>query len=189
MCISASSSGGQFDARRGHAASMVRVDAAANPPDDLDDARALARHAAALLAAMDAALAGWVTRCVLQRWADHTRSRPPATLVAAAEEAGRQAQVAVVPVLERLLASDVDEQWTSPLAVVRGAVALPTQVLASAGVPPVERDPQAQAMFPDDVYDLTPASFADLGPEVAEPALVWGAAKAHVILRRRRSSR
>jgi hypothetical protein len=40
--------------------------------------------------------------------------------------------------------------------------------------------------FPDDVYDLTPASFADVDPALHEPGLVWGAAKAHVHLARRR---
>jgi hypothetical protein len=60
-------------------------------------------------------------------------------------------------------------------------------VLADAGVPPVHRDGAAERLFPDDVYDLTPASFADLDAAVHEPGLVWGAAKAHVILRRRRA--
>jgi hypothetical protein len=36
------------------------------------------------------------------------------------------------------------------------------------------------------VYDLTPASFADVDPALHEPGLVWGAAKAHVHLARRR---
>ena len=36
--------------------------------------------------------------------------------------------------------------------------------------------------FPDDVYDLSPATFADVDPALHEPGLVWGAAKAHVHL-------
>jgi hypothetical protein len=59
-------------------------------------------------------------------------------------------------------------------------------VLAAAGVPPVERDAHARRLFPDDVYDLGPAAFADLSAEVHQTGVVWGAAKAHVILRRRR---
>ncbi len=43
-------------------------------------------------------------------------------------------------------------------------------------------------MFPDDDYDLTPASFGDLDPALHEPGLVWGAAKAHVFLARRRAA-
>ena len=37
------------------------------------------------------------------------------------------------------------------------------------------------------LYDLSPASFADLAPALKEPGLVWGAAKAHVHLSRRRA--
>jgi hypothetical protein len=93
----------------------------------------------------------------------------------------------VEPRLRRLLADDVDVQRTNPLAILRSAVRFPTAVLLGAGVPPVRRDAQAEAMFPDDVYDLSPATFADLGPSVHEPGLVWGAAKAHVMISRRRS--
>ena len=49
------------------------------------------------------------------------------------------------------------------------------------------RDEFAERTFPDDVYDLSPASFADVDPALHEPGLMWGAAKAHVILHRRRS--
>jgi putative CocE/NonD family hydrolase len=41
--------------------------------------------------------------------------------------------------------------------------------------------------FPDDAYDLGPASFADIDPSLHEPGLMWGAAKAHVHLARRRA--
>jgi hypothetical protein len=85
-----------------------------------------------------------------------------------------------------LLETDVDEQRTGPLAIVREAVVHPTGVLARAGVPPVVRDEHAERLFPDDAYDLTPGAFADLDPALHEPGLVWGAAKAHVVLARRR---
>jgi hypothetical protein len=85
-----------------------------------------------------------------------------------------------------LLASDIDDQRTGPLAVVRGAVRFPTAVLEQAGVPPVERDPFAVRQFPEDLYDLAPATFGDLDPTLHEPGLTWGAAKAHVHLARRR---
>jgi hypothetical protein len=48
----------------------------------------------------------------------------------------------------------------------------------------VERDPFAERAFPDDLYDLSPASFADVDPELAEVAITWGAAKAFVHKRR-----
>ncbi|MCU1372626.1 MAG: hypothetical protein JWO77_3820, partial [Ilumatobacteraceae bacterium] len=86
-----------------------------------------------------------------------------------------------------LLALDVDAQPTGPLAVVRTAVRYPTEVLAAAGVSHVVRDEFAERAFPGDVYDLAPAAFADLDPALHDAGLVWGAAKAHVVLRRRRS--
>jgi hypothetical protein len=94
----------------------------------------------------------------------------------------------VGPAVRALLARDVDQQATTPLTIVRGAVRFPTGVLADAGVAPVDRDPVAAEAFPDDVYDLTPGSFADLHPDLVEAGIAWGAAKAHTILRRRKAT-
>jgi len=88
--------------------------------------------------------------------------------------------------LRVLLETDVDDQRTTPLAVVRAAVTYPTGVLAAAGVPPSDRDPLDRAMFPDDAYGLTPGSFADIDPELTSLAVTWGAAKAWVHRRRHR---
>jgi hypothetical protein len=104
-----------------------------------------------------------------------------------ARAAGDEAAAVVGPELRALLARDIDEQRTNPLAVVRRAVVYPTAVLRAAGVPAVVRDADAEARFPDDAYDLVPAAFADLDPALHEPGLVWGAAKAHVHLARRRA--
>ena len=71
------------------------------------------------------------------------------------------------------------------MAVLRRAVRYPTEVLAAAGAAPVERDDFAIDRFPDDVYDLTPASFGDIHPDLQTPGLVWGAAKAFAHRRRR----
>jgi hypothetical protein len=48
----------------------------------------------------------------------------------------------------------------------------------------VQRDADAERLFPDDPYDLTPGSFADIDPELHDPGLLWGAAKAHVVKHR-----
>jgi hypothetical protein len=80
----------------------------------------------------------------------------------------------------------VADQRTNPLEIVRRSVVHPTRVLAAAGVAPVDRDEHARRIFPEDPYDLVPGAFGDLDPAVQEPGLLWGAAKAHVILRRRR---
>jgi len=57
-------------------------------------------------------------------------------------------------------------------------VRYPTEVLRAAGARPVARDPIQVRLLPDDVYDLSPATFADIDPALAEPGLMWGAAKA-----------
>lgn len=165
---------------------MVAMSTPANPLDDPADVAALAAHARALIAAVEAALPAWVERAVRQRWAQAGGGEVPAEVAAAARRAGDRAREDLVPLLEALLTTDVEAQRTNPLAIIRGATAYATEVLHDARVPPVERDAQAARLFPDDVYDLTPASFGDLHPSVHEPGLVWGAAKAHVILARRR---
>ena len=102
------------------------------------------------------------------------------------EAAGLQAGAAAIPALRDLLGTDVDQQRTNPLSILRALVRYPTDVLRAAGARPVARDEFAQRNFPDDVYDLTPAAFADVDPALHEPGLLWGAAKAHVHLARRR---
>ena len=166
---------------------MAPVGSDANPLDDPADAAALQRYATALVEAVDAALPGWVTRVVRERWVAWAGEEPGDDLTGAATAAGDEARAAVVPAMQTLLETDVDAQRSNPLALIRGAAAYPTRVLTAAGVPPVQRDADAVRLFPDDPYDLTPASFGDLDPAVREPGIEWGAAKAHVILRRRRS--
>jgi hypothetical protein len=95
-----------------------------------------------------------------------------------AEDAGRRAADDVAVRLQSLLSADVDAQTTTPLEVVRGAVAYPTAVLRSAGVPGVVRDSFDEARFPDDHYGLTPASLTAVDASLTDPARIWGAAKA-----------
>jgi len=90
--------------------------------------------------------------------------------------------------LEELLAATPGAQVTTPLTVLRAAVAPVTELLLSAGVPPAARDPIEARIAPDDVYGIGPAAFADLGPDVAEAGLRWGAAVAHLHLAARRRS-
>lgn len=149
------------------------------------DLAALQRHAATLANGIEEALGPWVERCVRTRVEDSggvftPELRDRTTVV------GRAAVETIVPRIRALLELDIDAQPTGPLAIVRTAVVFPTEVLRSAGVPPVERDESARSMFPEDDYDLTPASFAELDPALTEVGIVWGAAKAHVHLARRR---
>ncbi len=125
--------------------------------------------AQALADAIDRALPGWVATAVKARLGS---AAPEATA------AGEQARSDLVPRLRALLAQDVDEQRTNPLAILRDAVRYPTEVLRAHDVPPVGRDDFQRDRFPDDVYDLVPTSFADFGPDVADAGIAWGAAKA-----------
>jgi hypothetical protein len=135
-------------------------------------------HATALADTVEATLPGWVERSVARIVVAWTGKAPDAGTVEAAQEAGRRAAAEVGAQVRALLAADIDEQWTTPLSLLRSAVRFPTAVLQDAGVPPVERDPFREKLEPADLYDLSPATFADVDPALAEPGMVWGAAKA-----------
>lgn len=150
-----------------------------------DDEVRLARVATALADGLVDAIPSWVGRCVRVR-VEQSGVIPPADLDERVAATARRAEEEVGPRLRALLATDIDAQPTSPLAVVRDAVRYPTSLLAELGVPEVVRDAEAERLFPEDRYDLNPASFADLDPALAELGVEWGAAKAYVHLTRRR---
>ena len=143
-----------------------------------DDEARLAVLAQLLADGIVAALPGWVARCVAARSAGAVLDDD------AVADAGRRAVQEVGPLVRELLAADIDEQRTGPLALVRDAVRYPASVLSAAGVVPVQRDADAVRLFPDDAYDLSPGSFAELNPDLRVPGLEWGAAKAYVHRRR-----
>jgi hypothetical protein len=148
-------------------------------------AESIEYYADALAEGVETCLPTWVVSSVERIMVAWAGSVPPEVAVAAehaAEAAGRE----VGPEVRALLSADVDDQRTTPLALVRTAVRYPTSVLRDAGVPPVERDRFVEEAFPEDVYDLSPSSFADLDPALAEIAISWGAAKAFEHLRRHR---
>lgn len=136
---------------------------------------ALHEHALALADAVDEALPKWVDRCVRRR----LTTMPPG-VPTAAKAAGVAAREDVGAAVRQLLLSDVDVQRGNPLALLRTATVYPTRVLHDAGAPAVERDKFSRERFPDDDYDLTPATWADVDPSLAELGIAWGAAKAFV---------
>lgn len=156
------------------------------PPDE--GAATLARYGEALTVAVEAALGPWMAAAVDARLPAGLGPAQRADLDRALAEATDRAVADVGGKLRHLLALDLDDQWTNPLSIIRQAVAYPTAVLAATGAPPVARDDTDAALHPDDVYGLVPLAFADLGPEVHERGLEWGAAKAHVHLTRRRAT-
>jgi hypothetical protein len=128
--------------------------------------------------AVEAALPGWVEREVARIVVAFTGRPPDPAVEQQAAEAGRQAVAEILPPLRRLVAADVDEQWTNPLTLLRAAVRYPTGVLRAAGVPGVVRSEFDEAHFPDDEYGLTPMRFADVDPALTDLGFAWGAAKA-----------
>jgi hypothetical protein len=146
----------------------------------------LTEYGRALADAIEAALPSWVVRSVEGRWRDWQGTDPSLELVDAARVAGERARADVGSAVRELLALDVDAQRVNPLTIVRRAVSYPTEVLRGAGMPPIVRDEFDERAFPDDVYGLTPASFAEVDRSLHDPGLLWGAAKAHAHLVRRR---
>jgi len=137
----------------------------------------LEERARALADGICAALSGWVERSVERLLIAYRAEADPAVMAEATEAAAR-AVAAIGPRVRALLDADIDVQRANPLSLLREAVVYPTEVLRRAGVPPIERDAFAEEQFPEDDYDLTPTSFADINPGLQELGLAWGAAKA-----------
>ena len=138
-----------------------------------------------LVQALESALPEWVIDCVEKisvAWEGQTRPQ----LLAEAEQAAKKCYDEVMPDLRALLLTDIDSQFVSPLSLIRKAVSFPTKVLRDNNVPEVNRDEFAIRNFPEDVYDLSPASFGDLNEELHVLGIAWGAAKAHTHLQRRK---
>lgn len=151
----------------------------------VDAAPELARLGMQLADGIEVALPGWVERAVERLLVAWAGAADPGAMVEA-RAAGVRARDEVGPEVRRLLTLDADRQRANPLSLLRGAVRFPTEVLHRAGVPAVVRDEFRERTFPADIYDLAPAGFADIDPALHEPALAWGAAKAYVILSRRK---
>jgi hypothetical protein len=143
-------------------------------------------YATDLIEGIEAALGPWVERCVrdvMVAW----QGDVAASVVEAAHAAGLVASRQVTDQVRRLLETDIDDQRTTPLQLVRAAVRYPGEVLAGAGAPQPERDPFSEAAFPADVYDLSPASWAEIDPALSDAGLAWGAAKAFTHMQRHRT--
>jgi hypothetical protein len=152
------------------------------------DEAALASYARELADAIEAALPAWVERSVA-RFVPLDATTPGAdpSLAGTVASLGARVRAETGGRVRSLLETDIDEQTASPLSLLRAAVQLPTELLRSLGVRPVQRDEFDERNFPEDIYGLVPTSFAEVDPALREPGLRWGAAKAHVFKQRRRS--
>lgn len=151
------------------------------PPTLADDEATLQRYAELLADTFERVSAQWFRELV------ESRSAGLVAQPGVGEHLDAMA-AETVTALRRLLGMDIAEQPTNPLELLRHATQGPTQVLADAGVAPVARDDFDVANFPLDVYALVPLSFDEIDEALREPGIAWGAAKAHVHLRRRREA-
>jgi hypothetical protein len=142
----------------------------------------LAESGAALVAGIRTHLPGWLTDravVVLDAWGGAA-----AVLDArgALEQAGRAATERVAGAVDDLARRPPGAHRTTPLELLRSAHREPTAVLARLGVGAVVRDPFDERFAPDDVYDLSPKGFADLGgAELGAHLLRWGIVKARLL--------
>src|SRR5262249_37415965 len=140
--------------------------------------------AARILEGVEQHAASWVLRAVtniLDAWGRLDTAAYVAA-IAHARDAGIVAAERVAAELAAFFATDVGDQRTTPLAIVRSLRIEPTNVLVAAGVRPVERDPYDQRAFPDDIYGIVPKDLGELGDEELGAALIaWGLGKSGVL--------
>jgi len=152
--------------------------------DDVGALRRLGEASDLIVDGVERELPGWVQRQVafiLDAWG-RLDSDARSEADRAAGVAGRDATARVVTRLRQLFALDPAAQTATPLEIVRSAYREPTALLASAGIPPVERDGFDERAWPDDRYGLVPHTLGDLGdPDLAPLLLAWGMAKAAVL--------
>jgi hypothetical protein len=90
--------------------------------------------------------------------------------------------------LGSLLESEAWEQRRNPLDLVRECTTRLSEELGAIGARPVKRDEFQEKSFPGDVFDLCPATWADVHPDLHEVGLEWGAWKAATIISHRRTT-
>jgi hypothetical protein len=149
-----------------------------NEPTLADDEARLAEIASALEVGLVQTIPGWLRRSAL--------TVRPSIDAAALDASIVDTMAALEPELHRILVADVDAGAGSPLAAIRAATGAVTQLLLDDGALVPTRDEFAERSFPGDLFSFGPAAFAEIDEALHEPGLVWGAARAHVHLRRRR---
>lgn len=97
------------------------------------------------------------------------------------EEAVAAAGLGLRRRLSDLLAQPSAEQTDSPLELVRAATRSVTDELVEMGLRPPTRDAWLSDQYPEDVFDLYPASSQDLGEEAWRLHLEWGKTKARTV--------
>lgn len=149
------------------------------PNEGSSDDATYRRYGESLRSAIAEALPQWLERQIELRIAPDTVS--PAEAGDAIDRACAEALARI----DELLDADIDRPISGPLELVRRSLGPVVDLLDRAAADEVARDPFDTDARPDDRYGLGPMSFLDLGAEVHEAGIAWGAAKAHLHLARR----
>lgn len=81
---------------------------------------------------------------------------------------------------DQMLATAPSELRMNPLSVLRSSTRFLGEVLKRAGIEEPRRDSFLVEQFPDDVYNLNPASFSELSERLGPMGIAWGAARAYL---------
>lgn len=153
--------------------------------DSGDDIEVAETYSRALLDAVIAGTPGWINRTMRTVIVDQrgaVSAHDQQVIDAVVESVVRTVHLR----MSQLLARDVDAQAMNPLAVLRGSTSAATEALREMGLHEVQRDEHEKSSMPDDVYAIGPLTWRDLGDDVHEAGITWGAWKAATILSRRR---
>ena len=150
------------------------------------DASELEPYAGDLYQAVARAIPRWISTQIAEIASLSIDETSPEFQSALADVTERTHQVATQNLLS-LLATDVDAQQSNPLHVLRASTSFATQMLQSFGVEPARRDEYEVRAMPGDVFSIGPLTWRDLGEEVHDAGISWGAWKAATILTRRRA--
>lgn len=144
-----------------------------------DRYKALEQYPAALFDAVAACYDEWLTRSIQDRAHGAIAQEKIKEIV---DESSRTA----LENLYEFLSVDVDQQRTNPLHILRQSTRLANELLSAAAIVPPVRDEFETSAMPHDVYRIGPLTWRDLGEEVHEAGITWGAWKAATVLSRRR---
>ena len=150
------------------------------------DASALEPYADDLYQAVTRAIPRWITTQVSEI-ASLSIDETSQEFQSALADVAKQTHQEVSQNLLTLLVTDVDAQQSNPLHVLRASTSFATQMLQSFGAEPARRDEYEVRAMPHDVFSIGPLTWRDLGEEVHDAGISWGAWKAATILTRRRA--
>ena len=153
--------------------------------DNQPDASALEPYAGDLYQAVSRSIPRWISTQVAEI-ASMSIDETTQEFQTALADVTKQTQQVATQNLLSLLATDVDAQQSNPLHVLRASTSYATQMLQDFGVEPARRDEYEVRAMPDDLFSIGPLTWRDLGEEVHDAGISWGAWKAATILTRRR---